>query len=129
MTESAAGFLDVLLQVQPVGEDVQGGSSRGHQQSAQVARRVGPDNELQTPCLTLGAKAFMTALQRKRRSESALEACKRKAARLARMDGFLPRFTQPSSLAFPISPMNFDPETSPNVDLLKTLLAPSCQGL
>ncbi|CAE7311176.1 unnamed protein product, partial [Symbiodinium necroappetens] len=61
----------------------------------------------------------VTAAQRKRLVESRLEACKRKASQLALLDGFMPRLRQPDSLTFTTAPMAFNPETAPDVDVLK----------
>ena len=104
-------------------KDLQGGSDRRRQKSEQDAGECEENRGRQAVCLTgaLRAEVFMTAFQRKRRTQSGLEACERKAARLARMDGPWPRLIQPSSATFPISPMQFDPETAPNVEVLKMI--------
>ena len=70
-------------------KDLQGGSDRRRQKSEQDAGECEENRGRQAVCLTgaLRAEVFMTAFQRKRRTQSGLEACERKAARLARMDG------------------------------------------
>ena len=65
----------------------------------------------------------LEAAQRERLINSRLQACKRKASQVALLDGFKPRIRQPVSFSFAISPLAFDPETAPNVDVLKLLHA------
>ena len=65
----------------------------------------------------------LEAAQRERLINSRLQACKRKASQVALLDGFKPRLRQPVSFSFAISPLAFDPETAPNVDVLKLLHA------
>ena len=65
----------------------------------------------------------LEAAQRERLINSRLQACKRKASQVALLGGFKPRIRQPVSFSFAISPLAFDPETAPNVDVLKLLHA------
>ena len=70
-----------------------------------------------------GAFSSLDASQKRRLIDSRLTAYKRKAARLASMEGFLPRLRDPSPWTFPSTPAAFDPRQAPDVDILKILRA------
>ena len=68
-----------------------------------------------------GTSLFLSPEQKRRLANSRLEAYKKKSARLAYMDGFLPKLRQASQLTFAASPADFNVETAPDVDVLKIL--------
>ena len=73
---------------------------------------------------TGGSQALVRPLdscQKKRLIDSRLEAYKRRAIRLAFMDGFLPKLLVSDPVILPTSPDVSDSENSPDVDAIKTL--------
>ena len=71
-----------------------------------------------------GGSDSINFAQRKRLQSSWLDACRRKAARLASPNnGLLPVLHWPTTFTFPCSPDSFDAGAAPDVDVLKLLRA------
>ncbi|CAE7406374.1 ABCB1, partial [Symbiodinium pilosum] len=71
-----------------------------------------------------GGSDSINFAQRKRLQSSWLDACRRKAARLASPNnGLLPMLRRPTTFTFPCSPDSFDAGAAPDVDVLKLLRA------